>query len=116
MIIYITDRDGLVEYAGDALPVTDDRPRIEHADWIRDGEFPRVLQRLAELRSHPPLAASDPSLPDEVELTRHKLWTLYRAGYFAYTGEQEKWESMLIRLGPELQRNPYFRWFMTEAE
>lgn len=113
---YVTDRDGLDRYAGDAAAVTDDRPRIEHAAWIRDGEFPRVLERIAELRSPLILIGSGPSLLDEAKLARQKLWTLYRAGHYAYSGQPEKSESMLLRLGPELHRNPYFRWFVTEAE
>jgi len=98
------------------VPVTDDRPRIEHAAWVRDDEFPRVLERIAELRSPPQLLGGDPWLQDEVEFSRQKLWALYRAGYHAYRGEQEKWESTLMRLGPDLHRNPYFHYFVTEAE
>ena len=48
-----------------------------------------------------------------MELTRQKLWTLYRAGYYAYTGETDRWESMIKRLLPEMRDNPYFRWFVT---
>ncbi|MDH5774650.1 MAG: spermidine synthase, partial [Nitrospirota bacterium] len=32
---WVTDRSGLETYAGDALPITDDQPRIEYADWVR---------------------------------------------------------------------------------
>ena len=110
---YVTGRQGLESYAEDAPAITDDRPRVEHAGWLREGEFPRVLQRVAELRSDPPLMGG---MDEEVELARHKLWTLYRAGYFAYTGDVERWESMLKRLVPELRENPYFRWFVTEND
>jgi spermidine synthase len=111
---YVTDRDGLESYAGGALPVTDDRPRIEHAGWVREGEFPRVLQRIAELRSEPRLVSTDPAVKDDVELARHKLWTLYRAAYYAYAGKADRWEAMIRRLGPEMRENPYFRWFVTD--
>ena len=111
---YVTGRSGLEGYVGDAPPVTDDRPRIEFASWVRDGEFPRVLQLVSELRSAPPLIGGDPSLEDDVELARLKLWTLYRAGYYVYTGEVDRWESMIERLVPEMRDNPYFRWFVTE--
>src|SRR5262249_13829047 len=40
---WVTGRAGLERYAGDALPVTDDRPRIEYAAWLRRAEFQRVL-------------------------------------------------------------------------
>ena len=113
---YVTDRDGLARYAGNALPVTDDRPRIKHAAWVRMGEFPRVLQRVAELRSELPLPDADPSLKEDVELARQKLWTLYRAAYYGYLGDVERWEATLKRIIPELRENPYFRWFVTEAQ
>ena len=111
---YVTDREGLEKYAGDVPPVTDDRPRIEYAGWVRKGEFPRVLMRIAELRSDPPLLGAIPTLKNDVVLARQKLWTLYRAGYYAYTGEPDRWESMIKRLLPEMRDNPYFRWFVTE--
>jgi spermidine synthase len=111
---YVTDRDGLQKYAGDVLPVTDDRPLIEYAASVRKGEFPRVLMRIAKLRSDPPLMGADPALKRDVALTRQKLWTLYRAGYYAYTGETDRWESMIKRLLPEMRDNPYFRWFITD--
>jgi spermidine synthase len=111
---YVTDREGLVGYAGGAAPVTDDRPRIEHAGWVRDGEFPRVLLRVAELRTAPSLVGASRELADDIELERQKLWTLYRAGYYAYLDQVDRWESMLRRLGPELRSNPYYRWFVTD--
>jgi predicted membrane-bound spermidine synthase len=113
---YVTDGNGLEDYAGDALPVTDDRPRIEYAGWVREGEFPRVLMRIAELRSDPPLQGSDKSLQNDVLLARQKLWTLYRAGYYVYTGQADRWESMIKRLLPEMNDNPYFRWFITDKQ
>ena len=54
-------------------------------------------------------------MADEVELARQKLWALYRYGYHGYLGDAERWESMMKRLVPELHANPYFRWFVTEA-
>jgi spermidine synthase len=54
---YITDRAGLETYVAGAPPVTDDRPRIEHAGWVRRGEFGRVLARTVSLRRAPPLHA-----------------------------------------------------------
>lgn len=111
---YVTARAGLENYAGDALPVTDDRPLIEYGAWVREGEFPRVLKKIAELRSEPPLIGGDPAFKEDVELARQKLWTLYRAGYFAYIGQVDRWESMIKRLVPEMRDNPYFRWFVTD--
>ena len=39
---WLTGREGLERYAGDAPPVTDDRPRIEHAAWVRRGRDPNA--------------------------------------------------------------------------
>jgi spermidine synthase len=111
---YVTDRNDLEKYAGDVPPVTDNCPRIEYAGWVREGEFPRVLMRIAKLRSDPLLIGANSTLKDDVALARHKLWTLYRAGYYVYTGEADRWESMIKRLAPEMRDNPYFRWFVTE--
>ncbi|MDH5429102.1 MAG: spermidine synthase, partial [Nitrospirota bacterium] len=36
---WVTDRSGLETYAGDALPITDDQPRIEYADWVHSDEL-----------------------------------------------------------------------------
>jgi MFS family permease len=60
------------------------------------------------------LMSADPSLKDDVALARQKLWTLYRAGYYVYTGQAGRWESMIKRLLPEIRDNPYFRWFVTD--
>ena len=54
---YVTDRAGLVAYAGEALPVTDDRPRIEYAVGWAPGARP-----------HPP-EAPEPSRA----ATRHRF-------------------------------------------
>lgn len=36
------------------------------------------------------------------------------AGYYAYTGETDRWESMIRRLVPEMRDNPYFLWFVSD--
>ena len=47
---YVTDRAGLERYVQDAPPVTDDRPLIEYADWVRPREITRVLPTV--MRTH----------------------------------------------------------------
>ncbi|MDH5343386.1 MAG: fused MFS/spermidine synthase, partial [Betaproteobacteria bacterium] len=59
MATWMTDRAGLEVYAGNVLPVTDDQPRIEYADWVRPDELQRVLPKLIELRTDPPLRRAD---------------------------------------------------------
>jgi hypothetical protein len=44
---YVTDRAGLEAFVAGAPPVTDDRPRLEHAGLLRAGEFSRVLERIS---------------------------------------------------------------------
>ena len=53
---WVMDRAGLERYVGDARPVTDDRPRIEYATWVRQREFGQVLPRLLALRTIRPFA------------------------------------------------------------
>ncbi len=60
---WVTDRAGLERFAGDAPPVTDDRPLIEHAAWVRRGEIQRVLPRLLALATDVPLPACRPTAP-----------------------------------------------------
>jgi spermidine synthase len=113
---YVTDRDGLVKYVGDAKPVTDDRPRIEYAGWVRKDEFPRVLMRIAELRTEPKLSNSTPELEREFNLEHEKLWSLYQAGYNAYIGDAEGWRASMKLLQDETKSNPYFRWFLGQGD
>ncbi len=111
---YITDKDGLTFYVGDVEAVTDDRPTLEYADWTRKGEFPRVLTSVAAMASEIPLGTEDEEIRAAVDTERQKLWTLYRAGYFLYQGDNEQWEAMLKLIIPKLRNNPYYRSFVPE--
>ncbi|MHC4958195.1 MAG: fused MFS/spermidine synthase [Planctomycetota bacterium] len=105
---YVTDRAGLERYAGDAPPVTDDRPRIEYAPWVREGEFARVLMRIANLRSPLPIA----DLDKRIERERQMLWAIYRAVHYSYTGQGDRWEKLMRRLAPHAMANAYYRSFL----
>ena len=106
---FITDRDGLLRYVADAPPVTDDRPLIEHAAWVRRGEIRRVLPRLLELASDVPLPPSDPLRP-AIEAERRELFAFYRASLLAMEGDREgAARSLAESLGGD-PRNPYYRW------
>lgn len=111
---YVTDRGGLERYAGDAPPVTDDRPRIEYAPWLRNGEFSRVLERVAGLRSPIPLKA-DAATRKAVEEERQRLWAFYKAGQYAYTGQGDRWEALMRRLLPFVRSNRYYQWFASST-
>ncbi len=108
---YITDRDGLDWFAGDAPAVTDDRPRIEYAGWVRQKAFVPVLRELLALQSDPPLTGADDSLQQAIRRERDNLQTFYAAGLDAYEGNRQAWSHHIteaIRADPD---NPYYRWF-----
>src|SRR5262249_51129547 len=109
---WVTGRAGLERYAGDALPVTDDRPRIEYAPWLRRGEFQRVLPRVLELRTDPPLVAADDRLRVAVAEEGERLRGFYATGLRAYAGEREQWASALGDVLKGDAENRYYRWFV----
>ena len=106
---WLTDRAGLERYAGDAPPVTDDRPRIEHAAWVRRGEIRRVLPRLLDLRSEVPLRPTDPWRP-LVEAERKELLAFYRFSLQLMAGERSAAEASLREVMDRDPRNPYYLW------
>jgi len=108
---WVTGRAGLERYAGEALPVTDDRPRIEYAAWLRSGEFQRVLPKLLELRSDPPLRGADARFHAAVVEESERLLGFYGAGLMAYAGEQEQWATAFQRVLRADGGNRYYRWF-----
>lgn len=112
---WITDRTGLAYYTADAAPVTDDRPRIEYAAWVRRDGFPDALAHLLALRSEPPLVHADAAFRAELNSERDALQSFYAAGLDAYRGEREAWSRDVgeaLRAKPD---NPYFRWFVGES-
>jgi spermidine synthase len=112
MATWVTDRAGLERYAGDAPPVTDDRPRIEYGSWVMPGEFARSLPQIMALRTDPPLVNSDAEFRAAVEHERTVLLSFYEAGIYAYQGNQERWQKTMawvLRKDPD---NPYYRWFV----
>ena len=106
---WMTDRAGLERFAGDALPVTDDRPLIEHAAWLRRGEFQRVLPRLLALATDVPLRSADP-LREGVEAERRELFAFYRYSVHALAGERGEAEAALRDVLARDARNPYYLW------
>jgi predicted membrane-bound spermidine synthase len=109
---WITDRSGLERYAGSAAPVTDDRPLIEHAAWVRRGEIGRVLPRLLESATDVPLSPADPLRPG-VATERRELLDFYRASLQLMQGQKEAAVSALRDVLARDPRNPYYRWLIT---
>lgn len=109
---WITDRNGLERYAADALPVTDDQPRIEYAPWVRSNEIGRVLPQLLALRSDPPLRNADEAFSAKVADQRERLLRVYGVGLHAYNGEREAWARDIKQVMRDDGGNPYYRWFL----
>jgi hypothetical protein len=109
---WVTDRTGLERYAAGAPAVSDDRPRIEYATWVRLGEFSRVLPRVLALRTDPPLHGADAVFVAAVANERERLLSFYAAGLHAYNGERGLWARALKRVLSEDGDNPYYRWIV----
>jgi spermidine synthase len=112
---WITDRAGLEYYAADAPPVTDDQPRIEYANWVRDDAFPGVLSRLLALRSEPPLTGADHDFLAAMQTSRLTLHTFYGAALDAYRGDRDAWQNDIGHVMQIDADNPYYRWFVGTA-
>lgn len=109
---WVTDRAGLERYAGDALAVTDDQPRIEYAPWVRAKEITRVLPALLALRSAPPLENALPSIHAAVDDQWVRLRRFYDLSLHAYRGDRQAWARDARRVAIEDGDNPYYRWFL----
>jgi spermidine synthase len=107
---WVTDRDGLLAFVGDAPPVTDDRPRIEVAPWLRPGEMARVLPAVAALATDPPLRGADASFRDQVHRHRGELGLLFQALQASLEGNQALMRDSLRRLRSAAPENPYYAW------
>ncbi|MCP8466287.1 fused MFS/spermidine synthase [Pseudomonas sp. ZM23] len=109
---WITDRQGLEVYAGDADPVTDDQPRIEYAPWVRSREITRVLPALLALRTAPPLENAEPSFRGAVDDQWQRLLHFYGVSLSAYRGDRAAWARDVRQVAREDGDNPYYRWFI----
>ena len=106
---WVTDRGGLERFAADAPPVTDDRPLIEHAAWVRRGELERVLPRLLALATDVPLPSGDPLRP-AVEAERLELLGFYRFSLHAMAGARAEAGAALREVLEHDPQNPYYLW------
>ncbi|MCY1525772.1 Polyamine aminopropyltransferase [compost metagenome] len=109
---WVTDRAGLERFAADALPVTDDKPRIEYAPWVRSGEITRVLPELLALRVPPPLSNADAGFRGAVEDEWRSLGRFYAMTLHAYNGNRQAWGREVRELARSDASNAYYRWFM----
>ena len=104
------DREGLEIYAGDAEAVTDDRPRIEYANWVRPRELNRVLPKLLALREPPPVAASAEDRA-HIESSYQRLVAFYEIVLLAYARDREQWGLKREAFSRNREPNAYYDWF-----
>lgn len=110
---WVTDRAGLERFAADALPVTDDQPRIEYAPWVRAKEISRVLPALLDLHQPPVLVNADAAFVERMKVHRQRLMQFYRASLHAYDGDRDAWARDVREVMRGDGGNPYFRWFVS---
>jgi hypothetical protein len=107
---WVTDRAGLLAFVGDAAPVTDDRPRIEVAPWLRPGEMARVLPAVAALATDPPLQGADADFRQAVDRHRGEIGLLFQALQASLEGNEILMRESLRRLRSVAPGNPYYAW------
>jgi len=110
MATWITGREGLERYAGNAPPVTDDRPGIEYATWTRRDEFARVLPAVLALQGDPPLVNADTAFDVSMAAERSRLQRFYDAGLRASVGDRQQAAAILREVLAQDAQNPYYRW------
>ncbi|MGF1458060.1 MAG: fused MFS/spermidine synthase [Leptolyngbyaceae cyanobacterium] len=111
---YVTDRTGLESYVQDAPAVTDDRPLIEYADWVRPGEIARVLPEVMKTNTVVPLPKDDP-WQAEINQERYNLSRLYKAQLSLYEGEDNDWYYQIVEVLEADPDNAYYRWMFKES-
>ena len=109
---WVTDREGLQRFAGDAPAVTDDQPRIEYAPWVRAKEISRVLPALLDLRRAPTLLNADAAFSERLGVHQQRLMQFYRASLHAYNGDRAAWARDIREVMAGDSANPYYRWFI----
>ena len=109
---YMMGRDGLKQFAGTAEPVTDNRPRIEVAPWVRPQEIRRILPRLMELARTIPLQNADPRFREAIRAERQELFDFYRLTLASAMKDRERWQQLIRRVVSRDPDNPYYRWFL----
>ena len=113
---WVMDRAGLETYAGDALPVTDNQPRIEYTDWVRYDELQRTLPHLMELRTKPPLSRADADFEKSVAMQRQLLLFFYQAALSGAAGHRDLWAQDMQRVIDGDGDIAYYKWFGAEGK
>jgi spermidine synthase len=111
---WVMGREGLESYAGTALPVTDDRPRIEYSSWVHQNEITHVLPELLALRTELPLSDSSGTSSSDISAERENLMAFYAAGIAAYNGDRQAWARNISQTLRQDSDNPYYRWAVSQ--
>ncbi|MGE8367597.1 spermidine synthase [Cupriavidus sp.] len=106
---WVTGREGLERYAAGAPAVTDDRPLIEYAGWVRRDEISRVLPALLDLHVAPPLRGAGPAFLADIDRERGWLMHFYAATLAAYAGDRQRWREEIGLAVQGGEANQYFR-------
>ncbi|MBK9063636.1 MAG: fused MFS/spermidine synthase [Acidobacteria bacterium] len=109
---WVTGREGLERYAAGAPAVTDNRPLIENAAWVRRGEILRVLPRVLGVAGSPPVTG-DASLKGQADARQRELFAFYRAALRAYAGDRAGAAEALGETFSGDPGNTYYRWMAT---
>jgi spermidine synthase len=107
---WVSERAALERYAGGTPAVTDDRPSIEYATWVRHDEIVRVLPEVLALQTPPVLDHASPELLAEMAFQHDVLFTFYAAGLAAYQGDRDQWADAIGKVMRADGSNPYYRW------
>jgi spermidine synthase len=107
---WVTDRDGLLRFAGNAPPVTDDRPRIEVAPWLRPGEMARILPAVMAVTTDPPLVGAEAGFLEQLARHRGELGLLFQALQASQEGDRATAAASLRRLRMADPDNLYYAW------
>ncbi len=111
---YVTDQAGLASYVQDAPAVTDDRPLIEYADWVRPGEIARVLPVV--MRTHAPLPLpADVPWQSAIAQEQSTLWRLYKAQLLLVEGKADDWYDQISEVLKADPDNAYYQWLFDES-
>ncbi|MFC3637879.1 fused MFS/spermidine synthase [Camelimonas fluminis] len=108
---WVTDRNGLAAWAGNAAAVTDDHPRIEYGTWLRPGVFQQTLPSLLQTQTPPPVINAGSELAAATAVESERLRLFYAAGLHAQAGDREAWRRDIVRLMQRAGDNPYYSWF-----
>ncbi|MCK1740486.1 fused MFS/spermidine synthase [Bradyrhizobium sp. 139] len=113
---WITDREGLKQYVGGTMAVTDDRPAIEYAGWVRPGEFARTFSNLQQLRNDPPLQNANEKLMSTLAAARKELDAFYKLALSVYARDRQQYAENSARVSEVAKTNPYYRWFVSPKQ